>query len=667
VSIASKSTGSNLLTREQYKQYKINEGSSPQQAENAAKFLYDTMGEVFNIETGVGERTESSPPPAESNKIGLGDSITIPQNSQTGPEDFEGESNADTGKEGNNMEDEQTDFSKAEEELMKQAGFTDEAASLPEGTKVTTTKISDEDKDAGKVTKPTDLDVDAGAVTGDTASMEGLTVGAPEDITAKTFEAKTAERPEDMVGAKGEVSEKALIEGATMEPTSTAVADLEAARIDQGVQIEGPAVRRMQEGEMISGAAVDMGEVEQNLAKLEAQVGQVTREQTVQGQLGELMSQFEQGKPPPAWAAGAMRNAQAMLAARGISASSMAGQAVVQAAMEAAIPIAAQDAGTFAQMAQQNLANRQQTALFAAEQRARFLGQKFDQNFQTKVMNAAKIGEIANMNFSAEQQVILENARLAQTTQLANLSNEQALVMANAAQIAALEGQNLSNIQMARVENAKAFLQMDLQNLSNEQQSKVINYQGAMQAALSDQAAENAARQFNAESENQVEMFMAELATQIKTANANRTASMRQFNTDQINTIKQFNASMKDSRQRFNSEMQFQVNQSNALWRREVYTMETQMDNENNRFNAQSLLNMTQNAQNNLWQAYRDEASYIFQAQQNDYSRAHAFAILATQIAADKDMFDLQTEYESGATLTEAILKGLLGYLPEEE
>ena len=567
---------------------------------------------------------------------------------------------------GNNMADEQTEFSRAEEELQKRAGFTDEDPALDPSTKVTTTKLTDDQKTKGEVTKPSDLDVDAGAVVGDTASMEGLEVGAPGAIDTKTYDPTMTQRPEDMVGARGEVSDEALTKAITVDPTQTAITGLEAAQIEDGVQIAGPAVRGLEAGELVTGATVSMGEVEQNLAKLEAQVGQVTREQTVQGQLEGLMNQFEEGKPPPAWAAGAMRNAQAMLNARGISASSMAGQAIVQAAMESAIPIAAQDAQTFSQMARQNLANRQQTALFAAEQRARFLGQKFDQEFQTKVINAAKISEIANMNFTAEQQVVLENAKLAQTTQLANLSNEQALVMATAAQIAALEGQNLTNRQMAEVENAKAFLQMDMQNLSNEQQASVINYQGAMQAALSDQAAENAAAQFNAESQNQIDMFMSELATQVKTANANRTASMRQFNTDQINSVRQFNATMKDSRQRFNSEMQFQVNQSNALWRREVYTQENQMENENNRFNAQNLLNMTQNAQNNLWQAYRDEASYIFQGQQNEYNRAHAFAMLAVQIASDKDMFDLQADYESGITLTEAIIKGLIGSIDEE-
>lgn len=563
------------------------------------------------------------------------------------------------------MAEEQTEFAKAEEKLQEQAGFTDVDPSLPAGTSVSTTKLTEEEKTKGEVTKPTDLTVDSDAVKAETASMADIEVSEPDAITPTTYTATKADQPAGMVGVTGEVSEDAKIAPVTVDPTTTEVAGLDAARIEQGVQIDGPAVRSLEAGEVVSGSAVEMDEVERNLTKLEAQVGQVTREQTVQGQLAGLMAQFEEGKPAPAWAAGAMRNAQAMLNARGIGASSMAGQAIVQAAMEAAIPIAAQDAGTYAQMAQQNLANRQQTALFAAEQRARFLGQKFDQDFQTKVMNAAKISEIANMNFTAEQQVILENAKLAQTTQLANLSNEQALVMATAAQIAALEGQNLSNRQMAEVENAKAFLQMDLQNLSNEQQAQVINYQGALQAALSDQAAENAAAQFNAESQNQVDMFMAELSTQIKTANANRTASMRQFNVDQKNTVAQFNATMKDSRERFNSEMQFQVNQSNALWRREVYTLENQIENENNRFNASNLLNLTQNAQNNIWQAYRDEASFIFQHQQNEYSRAHAFAMLSVQIAADKDMFDLQTEYESGATLTEAIIKGLVGSIED--
>ena len=66
---------------------------------------------------------------------------------------------------------------------------------------------------------------------------------------------------------------------------------------------------------------------------------------TVKGQLDTLMADFE-GGDTPAWAAGALRNATAQMAARGLGASSMAGQALVQAAMESALPIASADAQT---------------------------------------------------------------------------------------------------------------------------------------------------------------------------------------------------------------------------------------------------------------------------------------------------------------------------------
>ena len=70
---------------------------------------------------------------------------------------------------------------------------------------------------------------------------------------------------------------------------------------------------------------------------------------------------------------------------------SLAGQAIVQATIEAALPIAQADAQTIAQFEAQNLSNRQQRAMLAAQQRASLLGQEFDQAFQARVQNAARI------------------------------------------------------------------------------------------------------------------------------------------------------------------------------------------------------------------------------------------------------------------------------------
>ena len=65
--------------------------------------------------------------------------------------------------------------------------------------------------------------------------------------------------------------------------------------------------------------------------------------------------------------------------------------------------------------------------MLAAQQRATFMGMEFDQAFQARVQNSARIGDIANLNFTAEQQVELENSRIANTVNLQNLNSKQAL------------------------------------------------------------------------------------------------------------------------------------------------------------------------------------------------------------------------------------------------
>ena len=161
---------------------------------------------------------------------------------------------------------------------------------------------------------------------------------------------------------------------AVQDPTTTAIANQQAAQIQQAQQIQAPDPRTIQQGELISGSAVDMTAANQVAAQTaqSAATATPTQQATVQGQLSSLMQDFEGGQTP-SWAAGAMRRAQDVLAARGLGASTIAGQAIIQAAMESALPIAQADARTFAAFEDKNLSNRQQTAMLAAQQRAQFL------------------------------------------------------------------------------------------------------------------------------------------------------------------------------------------------------------------------------------------------------------------------------------------------------
>lgn len=473
---------------------------------------------------------------------------------------------------------------------------------------------------------------------------------APAPTTAATMQAASATPAVEaaMTGvapATGTVSRQAQVQAATQEPRSTAVGDVQAAQLAGAQRVQAPAARKVEAGEMITGTGVDAARAEAAARQTEAAAAQgvVTEEMTLQGQLNKVMADFDAGNPP-AWAAASMRAATAQMAARGIGASSMAGQAIIQAAMEAAVPVASQDAKVFQEMGMQNLSNRQQTAVLAAQQRAAFLGQEFDQSFQMKVTNAAKVSDIANMNFTANQQIALENARMAQSVDLANLSNRQAVVMAEAAQIATLETTNLNNRQQAQVANAQAFLQMDMANLDNVQQTTLFKGQQITNALLSDTAAENASKQFNATSENQTNQFMASLTAQVSQFNAAQRNAVEQFNVDQANAILKVNTEAQNARDQFNSTQRLVIDQSNAQWRRDISTANTTATNSANYLNAQNVQQMTLAEYNNETQLYRDQIQQAWDSYEQAEDRIVDLAKATITANAEKDAAQTKVE-----------------------
>ena len=451
-----------------------------------------------------------------------------------------------------------------------------------------------------------------------------------------------------------QLSQVSQIDAAQQQGTS--VSNVQAAQ-GTGILMNNPVQRQIQDGELISGVANAETAAKFN-EEIQAATATPTKQATVQGQLEGLMAQFE-GGDTPAWAAGSMRSAMATLSARGLGASSLAGQAVIQAAMEAALPIAQIDAQTQAQFESQNLTNRQQRAMLAAQQRAQFLGQEFDQAFQSRVANAARVADIANMNFNAEQQIALENSRIANTMELTNLSNKQAMVMAEAAALANMDTANLNNRQQAAVQNAQNFLQADLTNLANAQQVELFKSQQIVQSLFTDQAAINAAQQFNATSQNQVDQFFASLQSNTAQFNAAQANAQAQFNAGQVNTIERFNAEINNQRDQFNAQNQLIIDQSNAQWRREIATADTAAVNRANELNALQTLEISNTAYNNLWQMYSDQMKFAFEASENEAQRINNLAVQQLINESKEDLQSQQNDFNSSAGFGAAIVKVL--------
>ena len=239
---------------------------------------------------------------------------------------------------------------------------------------------------------------------------------------------------------------------------------------------------------------------------VEPQKGEVDVNSTIQGQLANLMQQFEGGQVP-AFAAGAIRLAEQRLAARGMGASSMAGAAIMQAAMEAATPIAAADAETYRRMSELNLNNRQ----------------------QAEVLNAQMTLQMDLQNLSSEQQARVSNTQ----NKIQSLFTDQAATNA------------------ARQFNSQSEQQNDqfFANLFN--QSSQFN---ATQT--------NALAQYNAGQENALEKFNSELASQREQFQLKNRILIDQANAVYRRQINTANTAVSNAEAEFNVQNLFNISQN---------------------------------------------------------------------------------------------------------
>ena len=203
--------------------------------------------------------------------------------------------------------------------------------------------------------------------------------------------------------------------------------------------------------------------------------GEVSAASTVQGQLSKLMEQFNDGTP--AWAAGALRRVTAAMNARGLGASSMSSAAMIQAAMESAIPIAQSDAATFQAMDMENVRNAQAVALANAAAAQNFELANLSNEQAVRIQNSMNNANLQLKNLSNEQEAVLATAQFKASLQGQELSISANVAIANAARYAAVNDINLTNRQQTSILRSTQNLEVEMANLSNAQQTALSNLQ----------------------------------------------------------------------------------------------------------------------------------------------------------------------------------------------
>lgn len=244
---------------------------------------------------------------------------------------------------------------------------------------------------------------------------------------------------------------------------------------------------------------------EQSLVR--AAQGTVSPQATVKFQMEELMQSVEEGEPFPAWAAPAARSIGAIMQKRGLGTSSMASAALMQAVVESGIPIAAQDAQTYAQIDLQNLNNRQQAAL----------------------QNAATYAAMDRANLDARMQAAVTNAQSFLAIDLQNLTNEQR----------SRELEYQSNVQRMFTNQASENAALQF-NAQSENQVEMFFSELSTQVETANANRSAAAEQFNVSQSNAMEQFTASLNNARDQFNTSMSFQVDQSNAEwrrQINTV----------------------------------------------------------------------------------------------------------------------------------
>ena len=269
----------------------------------------------------------------------------------------------------------------------------------------------------------------------------------------------------------------------------------------------------------------------------QAQTGELDPRATTQYQIGKLFESFEEGKPPPAWAAPAVRKVGAMMSARGLGRSSMAAAAVTQAMMESGIAIASQDANRYATIQITNLNNRQQAAL----------------------QNAMTYAAMDRANLDARMKAAINNSQAFLAMDMENVKNHQQLKTIDLQN----QYQKLFNDQAqenaARQFNAKSQAQTD--QFFAELDVQVQNANASRLAAM---------RQFNTDQANASDRYFAKINDARERFNVQNDAIIQQSNANWRREINTANTTAQNEANRINTAnlLQIQNNALNRIWQR---------------------------------------------------------------------------------------------------
>ena len=206
-----------------------------------------------------------------------------------------------------------------------------------------------------------------------------------------------------------------------------------------------------------------------------AAVAALPEEALVSVQMENLLAGMEDGETP-AWARPAVAQIEQMMAQRGLSASTVGRDALFNAIIQSALPMAQSNAQALQQRAQQNLSNEQQANLASAQNTMTVRMQNLANRQTAASQTASMAQEIKVQQGSFKQQATITTAQQEQQTEMATFQAAQQKSQQESAQRQQAAIAELNTNAQMDLANLQAMNAADSESMSAEQQARLTGY-----------------------------------------------------------------------------------------------------------------------------------------------------------------------------------------------
>lgn len=331
--------------------------------------------------------------------------------------------------------------------------------------------------------------------------------------------------------------------------------------------------------------------------EVKAAVAALPQEALVSVQMENLLAGMEEGKTP-AWARPAVAAIEQQMARRGLSVSTVGRDALFNAIIQSALPMAQSNAQALQQRAQQNLSNEQQANLASAQNVMQIRMQNLS-NRQTAASQTAQMAQQIKMQQGQfEQEAVLTTAQQEQQVRMVNIQNAQQKASQESSQRQQTALANLDAGSRMDLANLEALNLAGRENLNAAQQSKLASYQANVNRIM--RQAELTQDMEKANLDSSLRMEMMNLTEKNAAARDTMTAENQErlVNLQNLVDFKKTNASMAQQMELANMSNEQQMEMANLA---ERAATDSANFTEANRFRLQELTTyvnvMSQNEQ----------------------------------------------------------------------